>query len=81
MARFPSGKVISVLNHLTSEEVLLGFRSNFFQQNAPGWIPEVDIEVPQAVSRGTLNKAIQQIREAAGLGESEMIINVNRWAD
>ena len=46
MARFPSGKVISVLNHLTSEEVLLGFRSNFFQQNAPGWIPEGDIEVP-----------------------------------
>jgi hypothetical protein len=78
VARFPSGKVISVLNRLTNKEVLLGFRSNFFQQNAPGWVPEVHIEVPQAVSKGTLDNAIQQIREAAGLDESDIMINVNR---
>ncbi len=79
MARFPSGKVISVLNHLTSEEVLLGFRSNFFQQHAPGWIPEVHIEVSQAVSKGTLNQATKQILDAAGLSEGDMIITVKRW--
>jgi hypothetical protein len=30
MARFPAGNIISVLNHLVSEEVLLGFSTNFF---------------------------------------------------
>ena len=80
-AKFPSGEVISVLNHLISEEVLLGFRTNFFREADAGWIPEVMIDVPQAVSKATLNKAIRQVLEAAGATQGDMIITIKRWAE
>jgi hypothetical protein len=79
MARFPAGNIISVLNHLVSEEVLLGFSTNFFRQTDPDWIPEVKIDVPRAVSRADLNRAIKQILETAGRGEDDMIITTKRW--
>jgi hypothetical protein len=79
MAGFPSGKVILVLNHLVSEEVFLGFSTNFFRQSGSGWIPQVKIDVPQAVSKATLNHALKQIHEAAGLDEGDMILTIKRW--
>jgi hypothetical protein len=62
-----------------SEEVLLGFSTNFFRQTDPDWIPEVKIDVPRAVSRADLNRAIKQILETAGRGEDDMIITTKRW--
>jgi hypothetical protein len=79
MARFPSGKVISVLNHLVSEEVFLGFSTNFFSQSSPGWIPQVKIDLPKYVGQATLNDAIEQIHTAAGCEEGDIVLTFRRW--
>ncbi len=80
-AELLSSTVISVLNHLISEEVFLGFRTNFSRQGLENWLPEVTIDVSQAVGKGTLKAAIRQVREAAGLNEAEMVVTLKRWAE
>ena len=80
-AEFLSSTVISVMNHLISEEVFLGFRTNFSQQGSENWVPEVTIDVSQTVGKATLKAAIRQVREAAGLNEAEMVITLKRWAE
>ena len=80
-AEFLSSTVISVMNHLISEEVFLGFRTNFSRQGSENWLPEVTIDVSQAVGKATLKAAIRQVREAAALNEAEMVITLKRWAE
>ena len=80
-AEFLRSTVISVMNHLISEEVFLGFRTNFSQQGSENWLPEVTIDVSQAVGKATLKAAIRQVREATGLNEAEMVITLKRWAE
>jgi len=78
---FSSIKVITVMNHLISEEVFLGFRTNFSRQGLENWLPEVIIDVSQAVGKATLKAAISQVRDAAALKEAEMVITLKRWAE
>ena len=78
---FSSIKVISVMNHLISEEVFLGFRTNFSRQGLESWLPEVTIDVSQAVGKATLKAAISQVREAVGLNGAEMVITLRRWSE
>ena len=80
-AEFLSSTVISVMKHLISEEVFLGFHTNFSRQGSENWLPEVTIDVSQAVGKATLKAAIRQVREAAGLNEAEMVITLKRWAE
>ena len=69
-AEFLSSTVISVMNHLVSEEVFLGFRTSFSRQGSENWLPEVTIDVSQAVGKATLEGCHPSGPRSCGLERS-----------